>query len=995
MKRREFLKKFTIVTLTAAMLCTGVPAKALAAQTTKTETQTLSEQAEEFGISFGADYAQVGTPLTTVVTGAESCTYAWTVGDVVLSNTTDSYTPTEQDLEQWISVTATSEGKTAEARLYCSKLPVVYVDTADGMPVTDKNTYKDATLRIQGNSTYKNSKVLYNGKTEIKGRGNSTWGMPKKPYKLKLDKKTDIFGMGKNKHWVLLANYSDESLMRNTLAYKFSGKLGMPFMDTVWVDLVFNGEYVGNYQLCEHMRVGDTRVDVFDWETFAEDMADAVSQQENLTPDQQDEIGKIMAETDMSWTTTHKLAYQGQTFDLEDYGLEIPDINGGYLLELDEYYDEVSKFKTDSEQPIMFNKPEFTGTNKDMVAFVQTYVQAFENAVRSQDYMADYKGEKLHYSQLYDMDALIDYWLINEIFYNEEFNKKSTFMYKDIDSLMKMGPMWDMDYSSGGEGATGTTEGWATKNFSVNAQGKQWYKYLISDPYFILKAQERYWSIREKTSELLTDIEDYHELLKESGAANSQIWPERQSFESDYIGLKNWMTKHLTWLDTQMAEETAITNSLDYKKSSQLNLIANSMDGFLLPQDNLSTHAKAAALIEDGADMKLSVLYNGTSTSAKIYVNGTQVQEAEIVPKVASEFTIPADTLTAAPGEKDIIEVQIWDGGNNISDTSYLTVLEKESPVKKIEIQQKPEKTEYLICETLDITGLKVSLLKGNGTVEDVTADVAVSELPAEIGIHTITVSYGTFTTSFQVTVKDHAYAKEFTIDQAPTCTKPGIKSRRCSCGAKTEETIPATGHRFEDNLTKATPTKNGAIVKKCTICGDIADTTVIYSPKTIKLSKTKVTYNGKAQKPSVTVKDGKNQTIDKKDYSVSYKANTKPGIASVIITFNGNYSGTVTKTFTILPKKPALSKMTAKKKGFTAAWKKDKTVTGYELQYAVKKNFKNAKTLDIPKNKITSSSAAKLKAKKNYYVRIRSYKKTSGKKYYSAWSAVKAAKTK
>ena len=120
---------------------------------------------------------------------------------------------------------------------YESKLPVVYITTEGGVKITSKEDYVNATMKIQGNDTYTDSEILYDGEIEIRGRGNSTWNMPKKPYKIKLDKKSNIFDMGKHKHWVLLANYSDASLMRNTLAYNLSGSLGMPQMETVWVDV--------------------------------------------------------------------------------------------------------------------------------------------------------------------------------------------------------------------------------------------------------------------------------------------------------------------------------------------------------------------------------------------------------------------------------------------------------------------------------------------------------------------------------------------------------------------------------------------------------------------------------------------------------------------------------------------------------------------------------------------------------------------------------------
>ena len=179
----------------------------------------------------------------------------------------------------------------------------------------------------------------------------------------------------------------------------------------------------------------------------------------------------------------------------------------------------------------MFKNPEFVNTNADMMAYVKTNIQAFENAVRSDSYTAEYEGEVLHYSELFDFQSLMDYWLINEIFFNEELNKKSTYMYKEIGELVHMGPIWDMDWSSGGEGQTYHTEHWATRYYSTTAQGNSWYKSLIQDPYFFIKAQERYWDIRnDQVEAMLTQLDESYELLKESAAANGERW----GYRSDY-----------------------------------------------------------------------------------------------------------------------------------------------------------------------------------------------------------------------------------------------------------------------------------------------------------------------------------------------------------------------------------------------------------------------------------------------------------------------------
>ncbi|MCM1286418.1 MAG: leucine-rich repeat protein [Acetobacter sp.] len=209
--------------------------------------------------------------------------------------------------------------------------------------------------------------------------------------------------------------------------------------------------------------------------------------------------------------------------------------------------------------------------------------------------------------------------------------------------------------------------------------------------------------------------------------------------------------------------------------------------------------------------------------------------------------------------------------------------------------------------------------------------------------------------------------------------------------------------HSYKDKVvTKATTSKNGKLTLTCSVCGAVKTNTTIYSAKTITLSATSYTYDGKAKKPSVTVKDSKGNKISSSNYTVTYASGRKNvGKYTVKITFKGNYSGTVTKTFTIKPKATSISKLTADKKKFTVKWKKQATqTTGYEIQYATDSKFtKNKKTVTVSKNSTTSKTISKLKAKKKYYVRIRTYKtvKVNGKntKIYSSWSKAKTVTTK
>ena len=235
----------------------------------------------------------------------------------------------------------------------------------------------------------------------------------------------------------------------------------------------------------------------------------------------------------------------------------------------------------------------------------------------------------------------------------------------------------------------------------------------------------------------------------------------------------------------------------------------------------------------------------------------------------------------------------------------------------------------------------------------------------------------------------------------AATCTAVGHDEyeacSRCDYKEGYAET-PALGHTWKYVTTnKATLTKNGSDHYQCSRC-PAESTATIYYPKTITLSTTAYTYSGTVKKPAVTVKNSNGGTIGMtNNYSVTYSNNKYVGKATAKITFKGKYSGTKSLTFKINPKGTSLSKLTPKKRAFTVTWKKQATqTTGYQIQYSLSSKFASGnKLVTVGKTGTTSKTISKLKAKKRYYVRVRTYKTVSGTKYYSAWSAKKYVKTK
>ena len=247
---------------------------------------------------------------------------------------------------------------------------------------------------------------------------------------------------------------------------------------------------------------------------------------------------------------------------------------------------------------------------------------------------------------------------------------------------------------------------------------------------------------------------------------------------------------------------------------------------------------------------------------------------------------------------------------------------------------------------------------------------------------------------------KDHSWDAGKVTTEA-TCTTDGVKTYTCSvCKTIKTETIKATGHKMSEwkTVTAATTQKEGKQERTCTAC-DYKETKSI--PKlpvkkgTFKVtpSKTAVTYNGKAQKPSVTVYAG-NKKFSSKYYTVSYRNNTAVGTATITVTGKGNYQNYSGKTtFRINLQKTTLSALKSSRKGeLQATWKKTSGNTGYQIQYATNAKFSGAKVKNTTRTNYTIKG---LKSKGRYYVRVRTYKKVGGKYWYSGWSNVRNIRIK
>lgn len=274
----------------------------------------------------------------------------------------------------------------------------------------------------------------------IKGRGNATWQLPKRPYNLKLENKYKIFGMQKSKKWSLIANYEDETLMRNSVAFGAAADAGMAYTpESAPTDLYINGEYKGSYLLTSRIEAASKRVDVENLDDINEEVC----------------IDKYGEDFDMD--TLKRGGVYGRFSGLLENTLkyvEIPESDkntavGGYILEMElgnRYADEISGFVTDNSQPIIMKEPEYA--SKEQMEFISDYYQRFENAAISESGKND-KGEA--YSELADIESFAKYYALSEWYENLDSGLTSTYFYLDSskDGILYAGPVWDYDMAFG------------------------------------------------------------------------------------------------------------------------------------------------------------------------------------------------------------------------------------------------------------------------------------------------------------------------------------------------------------------------------------------------------------------------------------------------------------------------------------------------------------------------------------------------------------------
>ena len=344
---------------------------------------------------------------------------------------------------------------------------------------------------------------------QIKGRGNATWGYPKRPYALKLKEKMKPFDLGKKKHkrWILLANWKDRTLLRNDAAFWLSRHSGLPYtVDGTFVELEINGEHRGNYYLCEQIKIDkDNRVSI-----------EGVAKPETYATDPLAVTGGYLMEIDNNWDAlnsfwsgqypTNPAAPDGSKTDI-----------GGF------------NFK------YQFKEPDEKDRTAQTYYYMTKFIAEMEEAIKAAS------NSNREYKDYFDTESAIRFMIVNELtgngdFYNDNYSAEykgphSTYLFKDRDVLnedgtttvskMHMGPVWDFDYLTFTPNQSSKWVGASKTNY--------YYYYLCRDNTFRTEMKQIWEATKNNFVGLPDYIEQQKEYIKLSAEFDGEMWWNTQA----------------------------------------------------------------------------------------------------------------------------------------------------------------------------------------------------------------------------------------------------------------------------------------------------------------------------------------------------------------------------------------------------------------------------------------------------------------------------------
>ncbi len=379
--------------------------------------------------------------------------------------------------------------------------PIVSIRTDGGRPVVSRDEWLGGTLTLD---PQKSGCDPLASAIEIKGRGHNSWSADKKPYAIRLAEKSAVMGMPKHKRWVLLANAKDRTLLRNRTAYEIGRRTQLAWTpDNRFVEVVLNGAYLGSYLLCEQIRVDKNRLNITEMEA-----------------------GDIEGEA----------------------------LTGGYLLELDRYYDEANKFRTTlRDLPVNIKEPDEKVLTPEQKAYISGYLDWIEQLL--------YGGSAPDpsYADFLDVDSFIDWWIVVELTHNRDTRLPgSCYMYKDRGGKLCAGPLWDFDLTTFIDATGFLLEDYETVN-QESGQGDRslWYKRLFADPSFRAKAKQRWQTYKPEFETIVSFIGDEAERLHPSAEANWALWTltagsnrdEALEWADAVERMKENYARRLDWMD--------------------------------------------------------------------------------------------------------------------------------------------------------------------------------------------------------------------------------------------------------------------------------------------------------------------------------------------------------------------------------------------------------------------------------------------------------------
>lgn len=405
-----------------------------------------------------------------------------------------------------------------------ANIPAMFITTESGNidAIRDDKTAKEPGYLLVQDA---DGTVEYDGQMDyIKTRGNATFFFSKKPFQIKLDKGASLCGMKPNKKWILLANYMDKSLVRNSVCLDMARAAGVYAYVPEYqpVDLYINHTYWGNYLLTEKNEVDDNRLNIYNLEKTTEKM--------NETPLEEME------------TFGERLYTLGGT-----KGYRVPnepdDFTGGYLLLANSrvyFANEPSGFVTERGQAFTLESPKHA--SEKQVKYTQQLMQSIENALFAEDGTDPATGK--HYTEMLDFSTFLHRYLQAEI--TCEYDGQKPYFYKDndaIDPKVYCGPLWDLDNTFGANVNQTNARRFYIQN--DESQKYYWFVQAMKRPEFRAAAIQTYWDTYEPLlrvllgqskdpNGILHSVEEYGAAIAASAEMDNIRWPIAQLRQDNF-----------------------------------------------------------------------------------------------------------------------------------------------------------------------------------------------------------------------------------------------------------------------------------------------------------------------------------------------------------------------------------------------------------------------------------------------------------------------------